>query len=504
MAAKIIEKKLHVAGYMYVRSKSQSGKTYWDCRLVRTNECRARAITNDAESDEDIVLIKGPAESKHEHPPNREESAAAEITARVKRIATRHPEQPPSQVLRRELAGLSEGVLSQMPEQEALSKTIRRARRKNLPPNPRSLADLGEIPNAFRKSLLGETFLLHDSGPPEEDLSDDEDEDERTAEGGRRVLVFATRRNIEMLCESSIWFLDGTFKVAPTIFAQVFTIIGLRRRNIDDGEGVPIPLVYALLSGKSTDMYAEVLRVVRNAVEDFRIDPCVPLKIMSDFELGIINACAEVFPGVPVSCCFFHLGQSLYRRVQEEGLQVAYNDAEDRSIKAFTHSILALAFIPIDDVADTFKMLARSCPGALRPVLDYFRRTYIGVAATGRRRAIRPRYAVKLWNQYDAARNKSHRTNNASEGWHNRYRIVVGKHHPDLYSALTEFQKEQAYSEACLAELALGKRVKTAPKKKWVDLQNRIQSIADQYETYKNGNKVLEYLRTLGYNVTLT
>jgi len=45
-----------------------------------------------------------------------------------------------------------------------------------------------------------------------------------------------------------------------------------------------------------------------------------------------------------------------------------------------------------------------------------------------------PRYKPALWNYYNAARNEEHETNNISEGWRNRFRLVVGKHYPDLYS----------------------------------------------------------------------
>ncbi len=45
--------------------------------------------------------------------------------------------------------------------------------------------------------------------------------------GWPKVIVFATQKNIEILCHNSIWFVDGTFKTAPSIFAQIFTIIGL-------------------------------------------------------------------------------------------------------------------------------------------------------------------------------------------------------------------------------------------------------------------------------------
>lgn len=124
--AKLVDGKLQIDGFRYVRSKSVKGRTYWDCQLVRDGLCRARAITNNDAAH--IVVIKGPAESKHEHPPNWEECAAAEVIARVKRTATRHPELPPSQILRRELAGLLASVLSEVPEQDALAKTMRRAR----------------------------------------------------------------------------------------------------------------------------------------------------------------------------------------------------------------------------------------------------------------------------------------------------------------------------------------------------------------------------------------
>jgi len=105
-----------------------------------------------------------------------------------------------------------------------------------------------------------------------------------------------------------------------------------------------------------------------------------------------------------------------------------------------------------------------------------------------------------LWNQYAAVLAKSHRTNNVSEGWHNSFRQVVGKGHSDLYSALLEFQKEQGYTEICVQELTLGKRVKNAPTKKWRDLQTQLENIATDYNSI---TPILEYLRNLPYNVSV-
>ena len=152
------------------------------------------------------------------------------------------------------------------------------------------------------------------------------------------------------------------------------------------------------------------------------------------------------------------------------------------------------------DVPKAFTALRAACPARLLPVYDYFKLNYIaGRPRRGTQRAIRPRYEPALWNQYATALAKSHRTNNVSEGWHNRFRLVVGKDHPDLYSCLLEFQKEQGFTEICLQELALGKRVKSAPTKKWHDLQQRLENIAADY----NNMSVLTYLKNLAYNVSL-
>jgi len=82
--------------------------------------------------------------------------------------------------------------------------------------------------------------------------------------------------------------------------------------------------------------YATVLQAVVSAARKYRIRGCVPAKVMADFEKAIINASLPTFPDVDVFSCFFHLGQSMYRKIQREGLQEAYNDPLDRELKIHT------------------------------------------------------------------------------------------------------------------------------------------------------------------------
>ena len=123
----------------------------------------AGAISNDPTAGEALKVWKGPQEYQHGHAPNREQNAAAKVTAAVKRKAEEHYEQPSAQLLKSEFQGTACGILGQLPVQPALVR--RRARLKNLPPNPTKLSALREIPDAYQSTSPGERFLLYDSGP---------------------------------------------------------------------------------------------------------------------------------------------------------------------------------------------------------------------------------------------------------------------------------------------------------------------------------------------------
>lgn len=109
--------------------------------------------------------------------------------------------------------------------------------------------------------------------------------------------------------------------------------------------------------------------------------------------------------------------------MQSLGLQVAYNDPDDREVKVGAHMLLALAFIPPDDVKEVLRELEPTLRNALKPVVKYFKETYVtGKRMRNRRQPVPPRYPIEQWNQYEATRTGQHRTNNLAEGWHNRFR----------------------------------------------------------------------------------
>ena len=58
----------------------------------------------------------------------------------------------------------------------------------------------------------------------DEEDEDENGEDEDDRPEPPRVLIFATRKNVELLCESPVWFLDGTFKTAPNIYSHNYSL----------------------------------------------------------------------------------------------------------------------------------------------------------------------------------------------------------------------------------------------------------------------------------------
>ena len=90
---------------------------------------------------------------------------------------------------------------------DSLKRTIPRERVNVLaaPVQPISLAQLA-LPAEYQQTVKGEQFLLYDSG----------------ATDPQRFLIFGTQRNLKMLQASHYWMADGTFKTAPSLFAQVY------------------------------------------------------------------------------------------------------------------------------------------------------------------------------------------------------------------------------------------------------------------------------------------
>jgi hypothetical protein len=77
---------------------------------------------------------------------------------------------------------------------------------------------------------------------------------------------------------------------------------------------------------------------------------------MSDFEIASRNAFHVAFPQAKQKGCFFHFTQSLYRNIQRHP-EVYDKYANDPNFALMLRHLNALAFVPTNDVVDTFETL---------------------------------------------------------------------------------------------------------------------------------------------------
>ena len=117
-----------------------------------------------------------------------------------------------------------------------------------------------------------------------------------------------------MLQSSHYWMADGTFMTAPSLFAQVYVVHGLRGEAADLTKTGYLPSIFMLLPNKTEATY-------RRTCEQIRIlcPAAQPVYMLLDFEKAAINSFSHVWPNALVKCCFFHLTHNIWRKVQNCG-----------------------------------------------------------------------------------------------------------------------------------------------------------------------------------------
>lgn len=403
----------------------------------------------------------------HNHAPNPARNEVEVVKATIRTRAAGSNDRP-RHLIQQCTSGLSLEAAVLLPSYVSSQRTIERKRMRFNPPGtaPRSRQDIN-IPLELQTTTRNSNFLLWDSG------CDDVD----------RVLMFGTERNLELLEHNSHWFVDGTFSVSPEFYTQLFTIHAL----IDN---TAIPLLYVLLPSKRECDYDRVFLKVK------QLKPTVaPQSIMADFEKACHNAASRAFPGVRLIGCLFHLGQCLWRKIQEKGLTGLYRD--DETIRSFSKMLLALAYVPPSDVAAAFDELSEQAPRELQPVYDYWEDNYIGRQRRNRRSA--PLFGIPLWNVHDRIGSDLPRTNNSVEGWHRAFQQTLGCHHPTIYKLMEQLRAEQDFVEQKIQRHVDGFRAQPSTKSKYVQLSRRLQAVTATYSSVP----LLHFLGGISHNIDI-
>ena len=127
-----------------------------------------------------------------------------------------------------------------------------------------------------------------------------------------RMLIFCAKTELKLLHQSEYVICDGTFEMAPDSAYQLYTMHGFFN-------GESIPLLWALLPGKTNALYREMFSAIRQSMMTEYNSIGAIKYVLTDFEIAAIQAVETIFPEVTVKGCSFHFRQAIIRRINEEG-----------------------------------------------------------------------------------------------------------------------------------------------------------------------------------------
>jgi len=440
--------------------ENRKGQTLWRCSKRETFKCRATLKTFEGT----VVETSNP---DHTHTGNVANALARKAINDMKvrmtdTIAT------PSASQGAIITQLPGQVQMALPKRSSLSRVLRRHRQINsmiangnapLPPIPQNLTF--NIPPRYQQLLLSDTGT-----------------------GNERVLIFGERDLLLAMSRAEIWLADGTFKVCPQLFFQLYSI------HFQIVEGFNPAGVYCLLPSKSRTVYDQMIRALKELVPD-----AAPRVILTDFEAAAMNAFKEAFPEATLSGCYFHLCQSVIRKVADVGLKPDYET--DDEVRGFIRCLPALSHVPIDQVVEAFDLLMDHMPAneKVHDVTTYFEHTYVrGRRRPGRGENYGPAiFPIPTWNKFDAAGDGVARTTNSVEGWHNSLQSLFMCQHPTMWTFLTGLERDSQMNKASYLQTATGQQ--NVGKKVYRDLKARVMRAIEAYGATDN----LTYLRAIAH-----
>ena len=454
-------RKLAFENNIYIKQKVLSnGAVCWECNQRRTaNTCKAKIhVLNDQ------VIRRV---NEHTHNGNSATVEASKIRSQMKKRA-RETEEPPQQIISIAVGLINDQASAAMPAVHHILRDLRRQRQRKGNPLPCPQDTRFDIPDEYQVTTDGKPFMMYDSGPGD----------------GNRIIVFATEENIELLAHSPTWFMDGTFKTAPELFFQLYTIHSCSNDRV-------IPCVYALLPNKQQTTYARFFDVL---LDD---DHLQPQTVMVDFEIAVLNAVRGSFPNSALKGCFFHFCQAIYRKVQSLGLQNRYRDDDEFNLKI--RMLAAVAFVPTTDVIRAFESLSENLPldAPAQAIIDYFEDTYIGRLRPGGQRRD-PLFPITVWNMYEQTLQGLPRTNNAVEGWHRSFQANVGGCHPNFWKFIDILKREQNLAQVHMAQARAGHQPEPQ-RRRYQDSNQRILNIVQDF----NNRDIIDYLRGIAFNIAM-
>ena len=430
-------------GYVYCinRRNEDKGLIYWACkdRKLFTPACKGRLTS----CGDEIVKV-----TAHCHEGSENNVGVQQFLSNLRNTTSA---ETPANVVRNLLLSTPVPVQTHLQSMQSLKRRItnRRRRERGFPLSEATCATEFSLPLPSITETRRGVCILADT----------------TTARNKRLIAIASEATLGILNQHQTYlYMDGTFKISPKYFRQLWIICG----HVLDSPDVT-PLAYFLLEDQHTSSYTKALQIL--------VQHCPRLTVatvLCDFEQAEHNAMQEVFPDTAIQGCLFHWKQALRQFVKISEFH------QDNTVKEDLQSIYGLAFIPEDAVLNTWEALKTQLyanPALLNhSILEYVENTWIKSAV----------YPVKMWNVHQAVLTGGPRTNNYSEGNNNALSRAVGCSNPSGGLLAETLKRFNAEAELNIQQSITGLTVATKKRKKYLDLNERIIRAVQNYGRVSN------------------
>lgn len=177
------------------------------CR-ARKNGCNGRLNKPNNIDDEQNFKLTG----QHLHQPDARLVGKKKAMEKLKHLSKTEPDKNSTTVVDESLSDTKRATIAQMPSKNQMLRNVNRYRQKpDAPKNPKTVWELN-LTDEYVQTKKGDKFILYDSGAIEQLDS--------------RIIMFGSNENLQLLEACTEIYMDGTFKVAPPLFNQLYTIHG--------------------------------------------------------------------------------------------------------------------------------------------------------------------------------------------------------------------------------------------------------------------------------------
>ncbi|CAM4828975.1 unnamed protein product [Rotaria magnacalcarata] len=182
------------------------------------------------------------------------------------------------------------GTAASIPVFDRVKSSLYEYRSSKQPLVPKALSSI-DIPYRLTRTLLDQNFLLCNNQLVS-------------------VVGFASSIGIKLLGDNAHWNADGTFRTAPKLFYQSYSI------HVWDKFSMK-PVIYAALPNKNTNTYDTFLNelIVYAQINGISL---TPKSILIDFEMAAHQAFSKNFPTAKIKGCQFHFGQNIWRQIKKK------------------------------------------------------------------------------------------------------------------------------------------------------------------------------------------